>query len=78
MNTIYVVGGVPYVGDLCEGFATDEEGIKQILRNHWLKFGWPPTGIEVTVDIKTMRCRVMDTEGTTHSFYIQRIEKATG
>ncbi len=61
MNTIYVVGSVPYLGDLLSGFAIDKEGIRQIVINHWRDFLYTEESeIEIKINMPLMHISVID------------------
>jgi hypothetical protein len=51
-NTIYLVTP-PFERHVLEGFATDVEGIKQIMRNHYhTHFAYP--NIDVSIDMEAL------------------------
>ena len=52
MNTIYTVTSDNFPDRVLEGFATDEEEIKQIIRNHYRKQGKSIQPVWIYVNIK--------------------------
>lgn len=80
MNTIYLVTATRYIDDnLLEGFATDEESLKEIVLNHYLQDPHDEgQGVTVEVDMKAGQVVMKDPDdGYSHTYRIITVSKAT-
>lgn len=77
MNTIYIVTPGGYMEDVLDGFATNEEEIKQLIRNHfkeWMCDDDDVTSINVNLTIGEVFVHYEDDES--REFTIHTVERA--
>ena len=75
MDTIYLVAPGPYLDDVLEGFATDEDDIRQIIVNHCRQYCFrEPIGLDV--DLETKRIIAHEEDDWTNTYVIHEIKRA--
>ena len=76
MDTIYLVTFSTYLEDVLEGFATNEEEIRQIVANHYKRYQYIDTdAIDIRVNLLTKEVTIKEDWGDdTYSIHtIQRV-----
>ena len=77
MNTIYLVTPTQHCwDDMLEGFATDSEGIREIIRNHVYVYLGIDCGPGICVDMEKMTATILDDDDCEETYYIREIERA--